>query len=167
VCPGPDADGDGVPDQCDPDDDGDTVPDELDQCHGFDDRNDQDGDGIPDDCDSRDDSPPSVAFGPISIQRLGFSRYSFVVDVSASDPQSNISHIEVTVTWERRICAPELETVSEGPFTDSADGVTSFEAMFGIPICSPDQPAQILFADITAFAVNGDGVASAPIFTSF
>ena len=60
-CPntGADADGDGIPDDCDicpgfddaADGDGDGMPDNCDICPGFDDAADGDGDGIPDNCD--------------------------------------------------------------------------------------------------------------------
>ena len=59
ACDGPDADADGVPDECDlclagddnQDGDGDTVPDACDQCLAGDDADDADADAVPDACD--------------------------------------------------------------------------------------------------------------------
>jgi hypothetical protein len=155
-----------VPNQCDPDDDNDGVPDENDRCFGFDDRQDQDADGTPDACDPSDGTPPVVSLGQVFVVRETSSRYNFVVEVSASDPQSGVSRIDVRVEWERRICAPELETVAEGPFFAGADNVTFFRATFPVSMCGRDEPAQIVSAQVEATATNGQGVVSAPVFTS-
>ncbi len=100
-----------------PDTDNDGVCDDLDQCEGFDDKNDEDGDGIPDGCDDVCREISGVrTFGPLRLTLLGtvqsgsqddegFCAYSASADVTMS--MSGIYHESVslegvTVSWKEK-----------------------------------------------------------------
>ena len=160
-CPGPDTDGDGIPDPCDPDDDGDGVADALDVCPGFDDRADQDADGTPDGCDSTDGTPPSIEIVDVidEFDRVD-GTHTFSVVVHAEDPQTGVARIEVSLQYERFLnCNGPVETVRVGPITRGANNVTDFTAAYRLPTCRTGRVPELVFdLSFVARARNPEGV---------